>query len=91
MNITKIPVTYSKSALSHLTLAMFGQLSNRITCLTSTEMKGKIALITGSTGGIGKETARGLLERGIRVILKIFLRFLMKFKMNQLMIDSNVF
>jgi hypothetical protein len=45
MNITKIPVTLSKSALSHLTYAMFGQLSNRITCPTDTEMKGKIALI----------------------------------------------
>jgi NAD(P)-dependent dehydrogenase (short-subunit alcohol dehydrogenase family) len=34
-----------------------------------TDLKGKIALITGSTGGIGKETARGLLERGIKTIL----------------------
>ncbi|NBU97476.1 MAG: SDR family NAD(P)-dependent oxidoreductase [Spirochaetia bacterium] len=32
-------------------------------------MKGKFALITGSTGGIGKDTAHGLLERGIKTIL----------------------
>ncbi|MFI6177512.1 SDR family NAD(P)-dependent oxidoreductase [Nonomuraea sp. NPDC051191] len=32
-------------------------------------MRGKTALITGSTGGIGKETARGLAALGARVIL----------------------
>ncbi|GAA3115744.1 SDR family NAD(P)-dependent oxidoreductase [Streptosporangium carneum] len=32
-------------------------------------MRGKTVLITGSTGGIGKETARGLVALGARVIL----------------------
>ncbi|NUO98246.1 MAG: SDR family NAD(P)-dependent oxidoreductase [Nonomuraea sp.] len=32
-------------------------------------MKGKTVLVTGSTGGIGKETARGLARRGARVVL----------------------
>ncbi|MEV5827704.1 SDR family NAD(P)-dependent oxidoreductase [Spirillospora sp. NPDC052242] len=32
-------------------------------------MNGKTVLVTGSTGGIGKETARGLAARGARVIL----------------------
>ncbi|MGW6057746.1 SDR family NAD(P)-dependent oxidoreductase [Streptomyces sp. NPDC055189] len=34
-----------------------------------TSLRGKTALVTGSTGGIGKETARGLARRGARVIL----------------------
>ncbi|MER7369876.1 SDR family NAD(P)-dependent oxidoreductase, partial [Nonomuraea wenchangensis] len=32
-------------------------------------MRGKTVLVTGSTGGIGKETARGLAALGARVIL----------------------
>ncbi|MEV8316478.1 SDR family NAD(P)-dependent oxidoreductase [Streptomyces sp. NPDC059900] len=34
-----------------------------------TSLRGKTALVTGSTGGIGKETARGLARRGARVFL----------------------
>lgn len=34
-----------------------------------TSLQGKTALVTGSTGGIGKETARGLVRRGAHVIL----------------------
>jgi len=63
------PTELPRSSISRLSLAMVGQLSNRITCPMETDLKGKIALITGSTGGIGKETARGLLLRGIKTIL----------------------
>ena len=63
------PTILPSSIISRLSLAMIGQLSNRMTCPMETDLKGKFALITGSTGGIGKETARGLLERGIKTIL----------------------
>lgn len=32
-------------------------------------MEGKTVIVTGTTGGIGKETARDLAKRGARVIL----------------------
>ncbi|MET8867369.1 SDR family NAD(P)-dependent oxidoreductase [Nonomuraea sp. NPDC004580] len=37
--------------------------------MLSYSLRGKTALVTGSTGGIGKETARGLAALGARVIL----------------------
>ncbi|MEV0999389.1 SDR family NAD(P)-dependent oxidoreductase [Nonomuraea sp. NPDC050202] len=37
--------------------------------MASNDMNGRVALITGSTGGIGMETARGLARRGASVIL----------------------
>ena len=35
----------------------------------SGEMNGKVVLITGGTGGIGKETAASLVRRGAHVVL----------------------
>jgi hypothetical protein len=61
------PTELPRSFISGLSLAMVGQFSNLIICPLETDLKGKIALITGSTGCIGKETARGLLVRGIKI------------------------
>ena len=62
-------ITLPKSTLSRLWLAMIGQRTNRIECPMETDMKGRFALVTGATRGVGRETARGLLQRGIQTIL----------------------
>ncbi|MDX1961258.1 MAG: SDR family NAD(P)-dependent oxidoreductase [Leptospiraceae bacterium] len=49
--------------------AIIGQKKKNPVCPIETNVKGKLALITGATSGIGKETARGLLKRGVRTIL----------------------
>lgn len=38
-------------------------------CHSKTKMDGKVVLITGANGGIGKETARDIAKRGARLIL----------------------
>ena len=38
-------------------------------CRTKVSLEGKVAIVTGGNGGIGLETARGLAERGARVII----------------------
>lgn len=57
-------------------------------CHSKNKMDGKVVLITGANGGIGKETAKDIAKRGARIILacrnldaanevkgKIYLRF----------------
>ena len=47
---------------------LFSQLTMGM-CRTKVSMVGKVAIVTGGTGGIGLETARGLVDRGARVII----------------------
>lgn len=49
--------------------AVLGQRTKTLECPDMPLLTGKIALITGSTSGIGKATARGLLRRGARLIM----------------------
>lgn len=56
------------SVLSRIVLAVINQRKGTMSCPEVTQFTGKIALVTGSTGGIGKEISLGLLKRGIRVI-----------------------
>jgi NAD(P)-dependent dehydrogenase (short-subunit alcohol dehydrogenase family) len=65
MNARELPSSF----FSRLSLAIFFQKQNTKICPEETIFKNKIALVTGSTGGIGKEIALGLLVRGIRTIL----------------------
>ncbi len=37
--------------------------------MRESSMQGKVCLVTGATGGIGRETAKGLADRGARVVI----------------------
>lgn len=57
------------SVFSRLKLGILNQRQTLQRCPMETDVRGKVAFITGATNGIGKETALGLLNRGIKTIL----------------------
>ena len=54
--------------LTILIAFLFNQLTMGM-CNIETSLAGKVAIVTGGNAGIGLETARGLAERGARVII----------------------
>lgn len=58
----------SNNQLKRLTSSMRGQRSHTRNCPDLPLINGRIAVVTGITSGIGKETARGLLSRGARLL-----------------------
>ncbi|MDA8545110.1 SDR family NAD(P)-dependent oxidoreductase [Alphaproteobacteria bacterium] len=55
--------------LKRLRTSIVGQRRQISSCPSLPQLRGKIAVVTGANDGIGKETARGLLERGAEVIM----------------------
>ena len=55
--------------LKRLRSSIVGQRRQISSCPSLPQLHGKIAVVTGANDGIGKETARGLLERGAEVIM----------------------
>ena len=58
-----------RSALRRMLAASFGQARRTPRCPDTPRLDGKLALVTGATGGIGLEIARGLARRGAALIL----------------------
>ncbi|MGH7287992.1 MAG: SDR family NAD(P)-dependent oxidoreductase [Myxococcota bacterium] len=58
-----------RSALRRMLAASFGQAKRTPRCPDTPRLDGKLALVTGATGGIGLEVARGLARRGAALIL----------------------
>lgn len=59
----------SISPVRRLLACIIGQTSKTQICPDMPLLSGRLALITGTTSGIGKETARGLLLRGADVVM----------------------
>jgi NAD(P)-dependent dehydrogenase (short-subunit alcohol dehydrogenase family) len=57
------------SALRRMAGASLGQAARTPRCPDTPRLDGKLAVVTGATGGIGLEIARGLAERGAALIL----------------------
>lgn len=47
----------------------FGADSTTSDVLAGIDLSGKVALVTGGSGGLGEETARTFAEKGVRVVL----------------------
>jgi NAD(P)-dependent dehydrogenase (short-subunit alcohol dehydrogenase family) len=61
--------TAPRSPLRRMLGATFGQAARTPRCPDAPRLDGKLALVTGATGGIGLEIARGLAQRGAALIL----------------------
>jgi len=59
----------SPSPLRRMLAASFGQARRTPRCPDTPRLDGRLAVVTGATGGIGLEIARGLARRGARLIL----------------------
>ncbi len=57
-----------RSKLRRMLMASFGQAARTPRCPETPRLDGKLAVVTGATGGIGLEIARGLARRGAEVI-----------------------
>jgi NAD(P)-dependent dehydrogenase (short-subunit alcohol dehydrogenase family) len=57
------------NALRRMTAASFGQARRTPRCPETPRLDGRLAVVTGATGGIGKEIARGLAQRGAALLL----------------------
>lgn len=57
------------SVVRRMASALFGQLGRSLRCPPTPRLDGKLAVVTGATGGIGLEIARGLAGRGAELIL----------------------
>jgi NAD(P)-dependent dehydrogenase (short-subunit alcohol dehydrogenase family) len=58
-----------RSAVRRMLAASFGQAGRTPRCPESPRLDGRLAVVTGATGGIGLEIARGLAQRGASLIL----------------------
>ena len=68
--MTAIPETrVPRSALRRMLAASFAQGGRSLRCPEGPRLEGRLAVVTGATGGIGVEIARGLARRGASLLL----------------------